>query len=187
MHNLDSRMITRGAAALLTLLSVPFLVGHAAAAEYKLGTLQITQPWARATPMGADSGAAYMTVTNTGQTAERLSCVSSDAAAKCQIHEATMEGGVMKMRPVEGGLQVKPGETVTLKPGGYHMMLVGLKAPLQQGKTVMATLQGDNGATVQVEFPIAGIGAAVPGTESGGGGMMMMQGHGPGTNGSQMK
>ncbi len=59
----------------------PVLAGHAAAADYKVGSLQITQPWARATPKGADSGAAYMTVTNTGTTAERLSCVSSDAAA----------------------------------------------------------------------------------------------------------
>ena len=186
MQNFNSLTITRGAAALLTLLSVPFLAGHAAAAEYKLGTLQITQPWARATPQGADSGAAYMTVTNTGPTAERLSCVSSAASAKCQIHLMSMEGGVMKMRPVEGGLQVKPGETVTLKPGGYHMMLVGLKAPLQQGKTVEATLKADDGATVQVEFPIAAIGAPAPGTAGGGG--MMMQGHGTEKNGTmQMK
>ena len=177
MHNFNSRTISRGAAALLTLFTLPLLAGHAAAAEYKLGTLQITQPWARATPKGADSGAAYLTVTNTGPTAQRLSCVSSDAAAKCQIHDMTMDGGVMKMRPVEGGLEVKPGETITFKPGGYHMMLVGLKAPLQQDKTVEATLQSDSGATVQVEFPIAGIGATVPGTESGGG-TMMMQGHG---------
>ena len=89
-----------------------------------------------------------MTVTNTGTKAERLNCVSSDAAAKCQIHEMTMAGGVMKMRPVEGGLEIKPGETVTLKPGGFHMMLVDLKAPLQQGKTVEVTLQIDNGGTV---------------------------------------
>ncbi len=76
----------------------------------------------------------------------------------------TMDNGVMKMRPVEGGLRIKPGETVTLKPGGYHMMLVDLKAQLQQGKTVEATLKVDNGAKVQVEFPIAAIGAPAPGT-----------------------
>ena len=69
----------------------------------------------------------------------------------------------MKMRPVEGGLEIKPGETVTLKPGGFHVMLVDLKAPLQQGKTVEATLKVDNGGTVQVEFPVAAIGAPAPG------------------------
>jgi periplasmic copper chaperone A len=83
----------------------------------------------------------------------------------------------MKMRPVEGGLEVKPGETVTLKPGGYHLMLLGLKAPLQQGKTVAATLKVDNGGTAQVEFPIGAIGAPAPGATAGGG-QMMMQGSG---------
>ena len=80
----------------------------------------------------------------------------------------------MKMRPVEGGLEIKPGETVTLKPGGFHVMLVDLKAPLQQGKTVEATLKIDDGGTVQVEFPVAAIGAPAPGATAGGG--MKMQG-----------
>ncbi len=117
-----------------------------------------------------------MTVTNTGTRPERLSCVSSDASAKCQIHEMIMDNGVMKMRPVEGGLEIKPGETVTLKPGGFHVMLVDLKAPLQQGKTLEATLKTDDGGTVQVEFPIAAIGAPAPGATAGGG--MKMQGPG---------
>lgn len=178
MYDLNSRKNSRGAAALLALLSASLIAGHAAAADYKLGSLQIIQPWARATPKGADSGAAYMTVTNTGTAAERLSCVSSEASARCVIHEMTLDNGVMKMRDVEGGLRIKPGETVTFKPGGYHIMLVDLKAQLQQGRTVAATLQVDNGATLQVEFPIAAIGAPAPGTEAGGGGMMMMPGHG---------
>lgn len=177
MHTFNSRTISHAIPALLALSIAPFLAGHAAAADYQVGSLQITQPWARATPKGADLGAAYMTVTNTGKTAERLSCVSSDAAAKCQIYDMTMENGIMKMRPVEGGLGIKPGETVTFKPGGYHIMLVDLKASLQQGKTVEATLKVDTGATVQVEFPIAAIGAPAPGTAGGGGGMNMQ---GPG-------
>ena len=88
----------------------------ARAADYDIGSIHITQPWARATPKGASSGAAYMTITNNGNTPDRLSCVSSDASAQCQIHTMTMEDGVMKMRPVEDGLEIKPGETVMLKP-----------------------------------------------------------------------
>lgn len=176
-------------AAVLSALSFALpLAGHAAAADYHIGSLQITQPWARATPKGSDNGAAYMTVTNTGKAPETLSCVSSDASAKCQIHEMTMDNGVMKMREVEGGLSVKPGETVTFKPGSYHVMLVDLKAPLVQGKTVEATFKADPGATAKVEFPIAAIGAPAPGTSSGGG--MMMQGGGgmkmQGSNSMQM-
>jgi hypothetical protein len=177
MHSLHLRTITRGTAVLAALAFAPFLwSGPAAAADYQLGSLQITQPWARATPKGAASGAAYMTVTNAGTKAVRLRCVSSDAAAKCEIHQMSMAGGVMRMRPVEGGLEIKPGKTVTLKPGGFHMMLTGLKAPLQQGKMLEATLQDDGGATAKVEFPIAGVGA--PGPRGAGGGPMKMQGPG---------
>jgi periplasmic copper chaperone A len=175
-HTLLRRLTAPSIAILAAFVFAPLpWSGSAAAADYHLGSLQITQPWARATPQGASSGAAYMTVTNTGTKAERVSCVSSDAAAKCEIHEMTMDGGVMRMRPVEGGLEIKPGETVTLKPGGFHMMLTGLKAPLQQGKTLEATLQGDGGQTVHVEFPISPVGA--PGPDAGSGHMMMQ---GPG-------
>jgi periplasmic copper chaperone A len=123
-----------------------------------------------------------MTVSNTGTAAMRLSCVASDAATECQIHEMSMDGGVMKMRPVQGGLEVKPGETVTLKPGGFHIMLVGLKQPLQVGKSLDATFKVEGGDTVQVEFPIAAIGSPAPGTASGGQmnmdhGMMPMNKH----------
>ena len=133
-------------------------------------------PWARATPKGAAAGAAYMTVTNKGTAPDRLNCVSDDASAQCQIHSMTMENGVMKMRPVEGGLEIKPGETVTLAPGGFHMMLLDLKAPLEQGKTLKATLKFDHAGTVDVEYPIAAIGAPAPGVAAGGGSMMMQGG-----------
>ena len=144
----------------------------AQAADYDVGAIHISQPWARATPKGASSGAAYMTITNKGSTPDRVSCVSSDISAQCQIHSMTMDNGVMKMRPVEGGLQIKPGETVTLKPSGFHLMLVDLKQPLQQGKTAEATLKFENAGTIKVEFPIAGIGASAPGAPAGGGMMM---------------
>jgi copper(I)-binding protein len=149
----------------------------AQAADYDVGSIHISQTWARATPKGASSGAGYMTITNKGATPDRVNCVSSDASAQCQIHSMTMEDGVMKMRPVEGGLEIKPGETVTLKPGGYHVMLVDLKHALEQGQTVKATLKFENAGTVDVEYPVAAIGAPAPGSASGGG---MMMGDHPG-------
>jgi periplasmic copper chaperone A len=176
MHLFNLIPLSRGVTALVVLSFAPFLAGPAVAADYHVGSLQISQAWARATPKGADTGAAYMTVTNTGAKPERLSCLSSDAAAKCQIHQMSMDNGVMKMREIKGGVEVKPGETVTFKPGGYHVMLVDLKAPLVRGKMVAATLQVDTGATAQVEFPIAAIGAPAPGATAGGG--MQMQGPG---------
>jgi copper(I)-binding protein len=149
----------------------------AEAADYDVGSIHITQPWARATPKGTKSGAGYMTIMNKGTTPDRVNCVSSDASAQCQIHSMTMEGGVMKMRPVEGGLEIKPGETVTLAPGGFHMMLVTLKHPLEAGQTVKATLKFDKAGTVDVDYPVVAIGASAPGSAAGGGGMKM-QDHG---------
>jgi periplasmic copper chaperone A len=165
-------------AALFALALAPSLASRAvAAADYKVGSLDISQPWARATPKGASTGAAYLTASNSGSQTERLSCASSAAAAKCQIHEMAMDNGVMKMRPVEGGLEIKPGQTVTLKPGGYHMMLEGLKAPLKAGDMLEATLTSSGGASIKVDFPIAAVGAPGPGTAAGSEGMKMQ---GPG-------
>jgi periplasmic copper chaperone A len=164
-----------GAAAMLP--AIALLAAPARAADYNAGPMQITQPWARATPKGASTGAAYMTIANKGTAADRVSCVADDASGQCQIHSMTMTGGVMEMRPVEGGLEIKPGETVTLKPGGYHVMFVNLTRPLVQGQAVKVTLKFEHAGAVDVDCPIAGIGAPAPGVAAGGGGMMMQ---GPG-------
>jgi periplasmic copper chaperone A len=173
----------RGLAALAAMGVIQLFAVSPASADYDVGTMHIAQSWARATPKGARSGAGYLTVTNNGQIPDWHNCVSDDASAKCQIHSMTMENGVMKMRPVEGGVEIKPGETVTLKPSGLHVMFIELKHPLEPGKTVEATLQFEKAGTVKVEFPIAAIGASAPGAAAGGGtmmqegGMIQMKGH----------
>jgi periplasmic copper chaperone A len=139
-----------------------------AAGDYDVGSIHISRPWSRATPKGASSGAGYMTITNKGSAPDKVSCVSADASAQCQIHSMTMEGGIMKMRPVEGGVEIKPGESVTLKPGGYHMMFLALKHPLEQGQTVKATLKFDHAGAVDVEYPVLAIGAPAPSASAGG-------------------
>ena len=146
------------------------------AADYDVGSIHIAQPWSRASPKGAKAGVGYMTITNKGTTTDKVSCVSDDSSAQCEIHSMTMEGGVMKMRPVEGGLEIKPGETVTFAPSGSHVMFHDLKHPLEQGKTVKATLKFDKAGSVDVEYPILAVGASAPGTTTGGG--MNMQGGG---------
>jgi copper(I)-binding protein len=110
-----STLIQSALAMTIGILQFTAVAGQAA--DYDVGSLHLAQPWSRATPKGANAGAAYLTVTNNGAAPDRLSCAGSDAAAQCQIHTMSMENGVMKMRPVEGGLEIKPGETVTLKPG----------------------------------------------------------------------
>ena len=143
--------IARGYAAAIAITLTQLPATTARAADYDVGSIHISQPWARATPKGASSGAAYMTITNNGKTPDKVSCVSSDASATCQIHTMTMDNGVMAMRPVEGGLEIKPGETVTLKPGSFHVMLESLKHSLEQGNTMKATLKFDSAGTIDVD------------------------------------
>ncbi len=177
------RSMSRGFAAIIVLALAQLAAANSQAKDFDVGSIHISQPWARATPKGASSGAAYMTITNNGKTPDRVACVSSDASAQCQIHTMTMDNGVMMMRPVEGGLEIKPGETVTLRPSSFHVMLVNLKHPLEAGNTLTATLKFDNAGTIDVQYPIAAIGAAAPGAPPGGGTMMM---DGPGGNTMQM-
>jgi copper(I)-binding protein len=167
------RRVAFAAIALAVIALAPIV---ARAGDFTVGKIHVVQPWTRATPKGASTGAGYMTITNTGTAPDRVSCVASDVSAQCQIHAMTVEDGVMKMRPVEGGLEIKPGETVTLKPGGMHVMFLGLKQPLQQGKTVKTTLKFENAGTLDLDLPVAAIGAPAPGMPAGGG--TMMEGHG---------
>jgi copper(I)-binding protein len=140
-----------------------FAATAASAHEYKAGSLQIQHPWSRATPKGATVAGGYMKIVNTGSTPDRLVGGSTEAAPKFEIHEMSMQGGVMKMRMLPKGLEIKPGQTVELKPGGYHLMFVGISAPLQQGKPVKGTLEFEKAGKVEVEYAVEAIGGAPKG------------------------
>lgn len=135
------------------------LIAPAVAHEYTVGSLHIGHPWSRATPKGAAIGAGYLKITNNGTAPDRLLGGSSEAAKSFELHVMSMENGVMKMRPVEGGIEIKPGETVEFKPESYHVMFVGLKEPLVQGHRVKATLDFEKAGKVAVEFVVKSIGA----------------------------
>jgi len=173
MTKRKAKLIRRVLGAATAVAALQFAATGAHATDYDVGSIHVAAPWARATPKAASAGAAYLAVTNNGTTPDRLSCAGSEAAAQCQIHTMTMDNGVMKMRPLAGGIEIKPGETVTLKPGSDHMMLMNLKHPLEAGKTVEATLQFEKAGTLKVEFAILAMGAAAPGGPAGGGSMMM--------------
>jgi copper(I)-binding protein len=134
------------------------LAGASLAEDYTVGSLVIGKPWARATPRGSDVAAAYFTIANKGSAPDRLISGSVQAASRFEVHRMEMEQGVAKMRPVVGGLEVKPGETVELKPGSFHVMLLGLKQPLQQGQRVKGTLVFEKAGKVEIEFAVEAIG-----------------------------
>jgi copper(I)-binding protein len=154
-------------------------VAHAQdAPSYKAGALQITQPWSRATPKGAQVAGAYFKITNTGTTPDRLLGGSTPIAGRFEIHEMSMDNGVMKMRPVQGGLEIKPGESVELKPGAYHVMMLDLKQPLNKGDHLKATLNFEKAGLVDIEYNVVGVGEtpAVAAPSQTGGGMHDMKG-----------
>src|ERR1700674_5495576 len=94
----------------------------AQAEDVTVGSLKISAPWARATPKGASIGGGYMKITNTGNAPDRLVGGSTNISDRFEIHEMSMDNGVMKMRGVGKGIEIKPGQTVEFKPGGYHLM-----------------------------------------------------------------
>jgi periplasmic copper chaperone A len=128
-------------------------------ATFKLGDLTVTSPWTRATPGGAKIAGGYLKITNNGTAADRFLGAKSDATDRVEIHEMSMSDGVMKMRPLPNGLEIKPGETVELKSGGYHLMFMDLKQPLKQGDTLKATLQFEKAGSLEVTFNVNALGA----------------------------
>jgi copper(I)-binding protein len=143
----------------LTAAAVVLTAAGAFAQTFKAGSIEIESPWARATPKGATIGAGYMKITNTGTSSDRLISGSSDVAPKFEVHEMKMDDDVMKMRPVQGGLEIKPGETLELKPGLFHVMFVGLKEPLKAGNHIEATLVFDKAGAVNLEYDVLAMGA----------------------------
>ena len=136
--------------------------GAASANDYTVGSLEIGNPWSRAVPKGATVAAGYMTIKNTGTEPDRLVGGSTPVAGKFEVHEMTMDKGVMKMRPLANGLEIKPGETVELKPESFHIMMMGLKQPIQRGKPFKASLTFEKAGPVDVEFEVESVGGRPP-------------------------
>ena len=135
------------------LLAAALFSNLAAAADYTLGDLAVHKPWARASIGQAQAGAAYVTVMNKGSLPDRLIAVEGEVANRVELHTHMMEDGIMKMRPVKA-IEVAPGEPAVLKPGGLHIMLLGLKAPLVKGQSFPLTLVFEKAGRVEIEVPI---------------------------------
>jgi copper(I)-binding protein len=137
----------------------------ASAHSYKIGPIGIDHPWARPTVTGQPVGGAYMKIANKGA-ADRLLSATTAVAAAVQMHTMAMDGDVMTMREVDA-VDLPAGQTVEFKPGGFHLMLMGLKAPLKSGDKFAVTLRfekaGEVVVTVRVESVAATSGAAAPG------------------------
>jgi copper(I)-binding protein len=142
----------------LTPAVILLFAAAAQAHDYELKSLTISNPFARATPPGAAAGGVFLTIRNQGSEADRLLRATSPVAGLVELHEMTMDGGVMKMRAVSR-IEVKPGATVELKPGGLHVMLEELKRPLKQGEQLPMSLTFEKAGTVEVIVDVEAMGA----------------------------
>jgi hypothetical protein len=132
------------------------------AQDYKIGSLVIERPWIRATPNGAKVAGGYLTIINNGTEADRLVGGVSPFAGRFEVHEMKMENGMMQMRPLPNGLEIKPGQTVRLDPGGYHIMFMDLKQPLKPGDQVKGELQFAKAGKIAIQYAVIAMGAAPP-------------------------
>lgn len=162
----------------LAAMSAVTFAAPAHADDVKAGDLVISQGWSRATPGGAKVAAGYLTIENKGAAPDRLVNVSAEIAGKVDVHEMAMDNGVMKMRPLDKGLVIEPGKVVKLAPGGNHLMLQDIKAPLKQGDKVPVALVFEKAGKVVVSLDVQPVGAQAPGGAAGkGGSMQKMQDH----------
>lgn len=145
----------------------------AGTASAQTGSLEINNAWARATPGKAETGAAYLTLESA--TPDRLTGVSTPVAGKAELHETTMQDGVMKMRSL-AAIELPPGRAVVLKPGGTHIMFTRLKEPLRVGESFPLSLEFEKAGKREVNVTIEKAGAMSP-DRAGGAGMNMPHRH----------
>ncbi|WP_441278565.1 DUF1775 domain-containing protein [Tardiphaga sp. 172_B4_N1_3] len=126
------------------------------------GDLMIMTPWTRATPPAAKVAGGYLTITNNGKTSDKLLGGTFTGGSRIEVHEMSVTDGVMKMRPLNEGLEIKPGATVKLEPGGYHLMLMDLAKPFAKGDKVKAQLQFEKAGKVDIELDVNAVGASAP-------------------------
>jgi len=132
-------------------LSDPTIAGAA-------GKIEITKAWLRATPPSAMAAGGYLMITNNTGVDDALVGVEFSQAGKSEIHEMKMNNGVMEMRPHEEGILIPAGDSVTLKPGGFHLMFMGMKSQLKDGQNYKIGLKFTNFGTVEVVFPVLSMG-----------------------------
>ncbi len=140
-------------------LAVWLATAVAPAQDYSAGAIKIGKVWTREIPGGAKVAAGFMTITNTGKEPDTLIGGSIAFAGKTEVHEMSMDRGMMKMRRLDPGLIIKPGETVVLKPGSFHVMFLDVAQGPKRGTPVKGTLIFEKAGRVQVEYAVAPVGA----------------------------
>lgn len=143
---------------ILLSLTTTLIATLAWAQDHTIGDIVIVNPVARATPANAPVSAGYMTILNKGDETDTLIGGSVAFAAKTELHEMTMENDVMKMRELDGGIDIPAGAEVTLMPGGLHMMFMGMNEKLEEGEEHTVELVFEKAGSIEVTFNVQSLG-----------------------------
>ncbi len=148
-------------ATLMALASIVFFsqINAAFAQSYKIGDIEVADPWSRATPDSAKVAGGYLTIINNGKTKDRLVSVSSELSNKTEIHVMRVDGKVMEMRPVVDGVQIPAGKKVVLSPDKMHVMFMDISKPLKEGDEIKSKLVFEKAGSVDVVFHVTAMGA----------------------------
>lgn len=147
---------------LLGLIAALLLQGPASAQDYSIGKIKVSEVWTRVPPQASKVGGGFMTITNTGTTADTLIGGTASISNSFEVHEMAMINGVMSMRELKPGLAIKPGETVVLKPGSFHVMFIDLKEMPAIDKPVKGTLVFEKAGKLSIEYKVVPMGGSMP-------------------------
>ena len=131
--------------------------------DFIVGKIKVSQVWTRVTPPASKVGGGFMSITNTGTEPDTLIGGTAVISNRFEVHEMAVQDGVMRMRELKPGLVIKPGETVTLKPGSFHVMFMDIKEPPALGKPFKGTLIFEKAGTIEIEYKVEPFGTRVPG------------------------
>lgn len=140
-------------------LAIACLASSALAEDVTVGDIKISSAWTRVTPPGARVAGGFLAITNTGKESDRLIGGTATIAGHIEVHEMSMQNGVMKMQELASGLEIKPGETVVLKPGSFHVMFMDLKSAPVEGSPVKGTLKFEKAGEVEISYAVVPLGA----------------------------
>lgn len=147
------------------MLAAAALAGFLGSSPAVAHDVSVRQAWSRATPKAAKVAGGYLTIENRGVQPDRLLSASSGAAARVEVHQMSVQDGIMTMRPLDDGLAIPPDATVTLAPGGDHIMFVGLIAPFEEGQRVPVSLNFERAGKIETSFEVGSVGAKGPGLQ----------------------
>ncbi|MBB5073799.1 hypothetical protein HNQ69_000925 [Bartonella callosciuri] len=129
----------------------------ATAQQYKVGDIEILNPWTRATPKGIKVGNGYLYIINHSNTPDRLISVSTEGVQTTEIHSMAVVNDIMKMEHMHNGIEIPGNGEITLKPGGNHIMFIGLSQPFEPGDKISAKLMFEKAGTIKIDFSVNAI------------------------------